>query len=90
VTASNRPLRRISTIISSRFDPRAAVHPTGLYKQGQTPSLRLSPYSLATSKKNLGFHPSIQVEVEIPLDDHLVLVLLVHLLVLVLVHLVVN
>jgi hypothetical protein len=50
VTASNRPLRRISTIVSSRFDPRAAVHPTGLYKQGQTPSYKPSLSSLATSR----------------------------------------
>jgi hypothetical protein len=31
VTQSNRPLRRILTLDSSRFDSRAAVHPTRLY-----------------------------------------------------------
>jgi hypothetical protein len=31
-TASNRPLWRISTIVSSRFNPRAVVYPTRLYK----------------------------------------------------------
>jgi hypothetical protein len=41
-------------------------------------------------EQKLEFHPSIQVEVEILLDDRLVLVLLVHLIVLVLVHLVVD
>jgi hypothetical protein len=49
VTASNRPLRHISTNVSSQFDPMATVHPTGLYKRGQTPSLMPSPSSLATS-----------------------------------------
>jgi hypothetical protein len=37
VTQSNRPLRRILTLDSSRFDPRAMVHPTELYNQTQTP-----------------------------------------------------
>jgi hypothetical protein len=40
LTASNRPLQHISTIVSGRFDPKATVHPTGLYKQGQTSPLR--------------------------------------------------
>ena len=35
--ASNRPLRRILTLVLYRFDPRVVVHPTGLYKQKQTP-----------------------------------------------------
>jgi hypothetical protein len=32
-TRYNTSLRRILTVVSSRFDPRAAVHPTGLYNQ---------------------------------------------------------
>jgi hypothetical protein len=36
-TVSNRPLRRILTIVLSQFDPRATVHLTELYKQRQTP-----------------------------------------------------
>jgi hypothetical protein len=55
--ASNWPLRCISTIVSSRFDPRAAVHPTGLYKQGQTPSLKPSPSWLATSRAKARVSP---------------------------------
>ena len=27
----------IYAVVQGRFDPRAAVHPMGLYKQGQTP-----------------------------------------------------
>jgi hypothetical protein len=30
-TRYNTSLRRILTVVSSQFDPRAAVHPTGLY-----------------------------------------------------------
>jgi hypothetical protein len=37
VMASNRPLRCILTNVSSWFDPRVAVHSTGVYKQRQTP-----------------------------------------------------
>jgi hypothetical protein len=33
-------LRRILTTVSSQFDPRVVVHPTGLYKQRQTSTLR--------------------------------------------------
>jgi hypothetical protein len=61
MVASNRPIWHISTIVSSWFDPRAAVHPTGLYKQGLTSSLRPSPSSLAISRakaKVLTLHPS--------------------------------
>ena len=36
VTASSRPLQRMLTIILCRFDPRATVHHTRLYKQKQT------------------------------------------------------
>jgi hypothetical protein len=91
VTASNPSLQRILTTFSRRFDPRAAVHPTGYISRDRTPpSGHLLHYS--SPEQKLGFHTSIQVEVEVPLDDRLVLVLLVHLLVLVLVlvHRVVN
>jgi hypothetical protein len=40
--ASNRSLRCILTIVSCRFDPRAEVHPTRLYKQRQTHLLNQS------------------------------------------------
>jgi hypothetical protein len=57
VTASNRPLWCISTTVLSQFDLRATVHPTGLYKQGQTPSLRPSPSLLATSRAKARVSP---------------------------------
>jgi hypothetical protein len=52
VMASNQPLWHILTIVSSRFDPRAMVHPTGVYKQRQTPTeayLNTSIYYLQSS-----------------------------------------
>jgi hypothetical protein len=36
-TCSNRTLLRISTIDQCRFDPRATVHPSGLYNQTPDP-----------------------------------------------------
>jgi hypothetical protein len=37
ITCYNTSLRPILTVVSSRFDPRAAVHPTGLYNQTADP-----------------------------------------------------
>jgi hypothetical protein len=41
-----RPKDRISTIVQCRFDPRAVVHPTGLYNQTQTPPCGINSISL--------------------------------------------
>jgi hypothetical protein len=79
------PLFQVSLIRGLRFTP------LGYISRGRPPpSGHLLLISYLQSKK-LGFRPSIQVEeVEVPLDNRLVLVLLVHILVLVLLHLVVN
>jgi hypothetical protein len=46
VTCYNTSLRRILTVVSSRFDPRAAVHPTGLYNQTTDPPKAEHPETL--------------------------------------------